>query len=158
MIDSFTGQYAFLSNFFPSTIVYMGMAWPTVEHLYQGLKAGNEPATGILDCQTPGQAKKYGRKIQLRPDWEHVKDQVMLYCVRMKFLQPGFYEQLLATYPQELIEGNQWHDNYWGKCYCGRCLSLGVHRNMLGRILVQVRNELQSRSSHAFWLTTARTT
>jgi len=155
MIDSFTGQYAFLSNFFQSPLVYMGMTWPTVEHLYQGLKAGNSAAIGILDCKTPGEAKKYGRRIRLRPDWEMVKDQVMLYCIRMKFMQPGFQENLLATWPNELVEGNQWHDNYWGKCYCGRCLATGIHRNMLGRILTQVRHEIRACSSHAFWLNTA---
>jgi ribA/ribD-fused uncharacterized protein len=138
LIDSFQGQYRFLSNFFPSPLLYMGVIWPTVEHLFQAMKLGNQPDERVAGCATPALAKKMGRTIPLRADWQVVKTKVMLYCLRLKFAQPGFREQLLSTLPHELVEGNQWHDNYWGKCFCGSCANK-IHNDVLGRLLIQVR-------------------
>lgn len=36
---------------------------------------------------------------------------------------------------EELIEGNYWHDTYWGVCE-------GVGENHLGKLLMEIRNEL----------------
>ena len=151
-IDMFHGQYGFLSNFFPSQLIYMGVAWPTVEHLFQALKLGDNADLGMLDCKTPGDAKRRGRTIPLREDWERVKDQIMLYCLRMKFNQPGFGDDLLRTGKAELIEGNWWHDNYWGACRCLKCQHKPKY-NRLGHLLMFVRNEIYTTTSnHMWWL------
>jgi len=49
---------------------------------------------------------------------------------------------LLATLDAELIEGNAWHDNFWGDCFCEKCRDIeGL--NVLGNILMRIREELQ---------------
>lgn len=55
-------------------------------------------------------------------------------------LLPGV-SKLLATGGQELIEGNRWHDTFWGRCVCERCKGTG--QNWLGRLIMQVREELR---------------
>jgi ribA/ribD-fused uncharacterized protein len=85
---------------------------------------------------TPGKAKRAGRNLQLRHDWEKVKYDVMLDIVFAKFYQhPELAAKLLATGDAELIEGNWWNDTTWGVCN-------GVGSNWLGRILMMVRARL----------------
>lgn len=130
LIDRFRGEYDFLSNF------YVERDGVTTEHLFQSFKTLDKEAQDlIMKAPTPGQAKRLGRQVPLRSDWEEVKDDVMLMLVRDKFEDPELAEKLLATGEAELIEGNTWGDTYWGVCR-GRGL------NKLGRILMQVRDEL----------------
>ena len=147
VIDSFSGDYEFLSNFYPSPIpmyiddnsVFMA---PTVEHYFQGMKTlSDEECFSILAAKTPGEAKRLGRKCQLRPDWETVKNRVMLDAIRLKFRDPEFKKKLLATGDAELIEGNTWGDKYWG-------MVNRVGENQLGRILMEVREELRNESQN----------
>lgn len=141
MIDCFDKEYAFLSNFYPSPITDGNLIFPTVEHYFQAAKTTNmEEYEAIAAAGTPGQAKRLGRKVTLRPDWEEVKDQVMLEALRKKFSIPTLREQLLATENKYLIEGNTWGDKYWGVCE-------GEGLNHLGTLLMRVREELKIKSS-----------
>jgi ribA/ribD-fused uncharacterized protein len=93
----------------------------------------------IVQLVTPGEAKRYGRRIELRPDWEQVKKRVMLTVVLAKFTQnPDLARQLVATEDAYLEEGNHWHDNFWGACSCDDHAGDGL--NYLGRILMMVRD------------------
>ena len=140
MIDCFDGEFAFLSNFHPSMITDGNEWFPTVEHYFQAAKTTNmEEYKAIAAALTPGQAKRLGRKVTLRPDWEEVKDQVMLEALRKKFSIPILREQLLATENKYLIEGNTWGDKYWGVCE-------GEGLNHLGALLMRVREELKMKS------------
>lgn len=95
----------------------------------------------ILKAPTPGVAKRLGRKCTLRPDWDTIKDSVMYSLVYEKFANDSYLRhKLIATNKEELIEGNYWHDNYWGSCTCGKCGNHG--KNQLGKILMRVRKEL----------------
>ena len=131
MITSFTGQYAFLSNFFiePDN--------SCVEIEYQESKhIRNASGEILVKCinMTPAQAKRWGRKIPLRPDWEEVKLDIMFELVYRKFGDhPELWDALRATGTQELVEGNWWGDTFWGVCR-------GRGDNHLGKILMQVRN------------------
>jgi ribA/ribD-fused uncharacterized protein len=88
IIDSFNGQYEFLSNFVYSPIVFLGKTWSTVEHLYQALKTSDKSERNtIKQCITPEEAKRIGKNIKTPPDWEHIKKDIMLKCVRLKFRQ-----------------------------------------------------------------------
>lgn len=139
MIDSFSGEYDFLSNFYPSVIGWEDtkQLYPTLEHYFQAMKTFEiEEHNAIMNAETPGKAKKLGRKCTLRADWEAVKDQVMLTGLRMKFSIPELKEKLLATEDEFLVEGNYWNDTYWGVCE-------GRGRNKLGFLLMQVREEIQ---------------
>lgn len=142
-IDSFTGEYDFLSNFAYSPITRYGISIPTAEHAFQMLKATNfNDMQYIAQAHTPGLAKSRGRAVNMRGDWEQVKYEVM-YAVQIdKYQQnPQLLKKLLATGNAELEEGNWWHDNIWGNCKCDRCKNI-EGRNMLGEILMRVRSEL----------------
>lgn len=145
-IDSFSGEYEFLSNFTYSPITRYGISVPTAEHAFQMLKATNlNDMQYIAQAHTPGLAKSRGRAVNMRGDWEQVKYEVM-YAVQVdKYQQnPQLLKKLLATGDAELEEGNWWHDNIWGNCKCDRCKSI-EGRNMLGEILMKVRSEFHEK-------------
>ena len=142
MIERFEGKYEFLSNFYPSEIEYEGVVYPTVEHAFQAAKTLDiNEREEIAKLATPSLAKKAGRSVKLRSDWENVKDEVMLACLRTKFSIPELREKLVATGDEWLIEGNTWHDNYWGDCSCPKCAGI-KGKNTLGYLLCVVRREI----------------
>lgn len=147
-IDSFEGKYEFLSNFYESPFEWQGIHYPTSEHAFQAAKVIN-PATRmkIAAAPTPGQAKRMGRQVELRADWEAVKEDIMYEIVKTKFANSIYLTlALLATGDKELIEGTTWHDNEWGNCTCAKCVSI-PGKNKLGKILMRVREELKEELS-----------
>ena len=143
MIVEFDGDYAFLSNFYPSTIYHDGITYPTNEHFFQAMKTLDiSERKAIAAAETPGLAKRMGRNVKLRPDWEKIKVDVMRLGLILKFTDAELAEKLVATGDEELVEGNWWHDNTWGNCHCTACSRKGG-RNLLGMLLMEVRKELQ---------------
>lgn len=144
MIDDFHAVgYEFLSNFYICPIVREGMGFNSAEAAYQAAKlTAPEHKRLIANEDSPGKAKRMGRSLPIRPDWEDVRLDVMLDVLRLKFGQNlPLAEMLLSTGDALLVEGNRWHDNFWGNCSCGRCSDIpGL--NHLGRALMQVREEL----------------
>lgn len=142
-ISEFKDRYEFLSNFSESVICHEYVFYPTVEHFFQAMKTTDLKMRRVIACaETPGKAKRYGRHVILRPDWEDIKDDVMLEGLRLKFQIPALRTKLLETGNAELIEGNWWHDNTWGDCYCDECADK-PGENRLGKLLMQVRQELK---------------
>lgn len=138
MIDSFDGDYEFLSNFYVHPVTVWGKTYASTEHAFQAAKATNDADhEKVRRCGSPGQAKRMGRAIPCRADWDRVKEDVMLDCLRAKFA-PGseLAERLLTTGSKKLVEGNHWGDVYWGVCR-------GKGKNRLGHLLMLVRSELQ---------------
>jgi len=132
----FRDDYEFLSNMYPSpievTIAGKKQTYSCVEAAFQAAKCAErmDEFVGIDGYQ----AKRLGRKVPLRPDWEAVKDRIMLQMVEAKFLQhPDLCKKLNQT-PDIITEDNTWNDTYWGVCN-------GVGENHLGKILMAVRNE-----------------
>ena len=143
MIVEFDGEYAFLSNFYDSPIFYEGITYPTNEHFFQAMKTLDPvERQKIADAKTPGLAKRLGRSVKLRPDWEKIKVDVMRTGLMLKFTDAALAEKLIATGDEELVEGNWWCDNTWGNCHCPKCSRKGG-RNLLGMLLMEVRKELQ---------------
>ena len=144
VINHFDGEYAYLSNFAHRPIISKRKTWVTVEHIFQAAKTLDEDLREqIRLASTPGKAKQMGRKVHIRSDWEEIKQDVMLKSVRLKFRRnPELKEHLLSTKDAVLIEGNSWHDNTWGDCHCSKCERV-EGRNLLGQILMQVRDELR---------------
>src|SRR5256885_9890447 len=86
-IEAFQGEYRFLSNFYPAEVVFEGITYPSVEHAYQSAKTLDmSERRRIASIATPAGAKKAGRALSLRSDWEQVKFDVMETCVRYKFV------------------------------------------------------------------------
>ena len=141
-IEKFSKNYKFLSNFYLVTITKDNQNWPSSEHLFQSSKTLKiEEQEKIRLEPDPGKTKKLGKNVSIREDWEEVKVRIMYDCLRMKFGQnPEISEELIKTYPMQLIEGNYWHDNFWGKCNCERCKSK-EWKNILGLLLEKVRLE-----------------
>lgn len=142
VIDYFSGEYAFLSNFYPCK----AFDGKSVEHHYQAAKS-DDPSdkAAIVGTFSPGHAKKLGKNLWLtRLDWDDVKFGIMQDLIRRKFSDPELAQKLVATGDAELVEGNAWHDNYWGRCFCAKC-SQGPASNHLGRILMDLRQELRAK-------------
>ena len=143
MIAMFEGKYAFLSNFDHSPFTVDGVTFPTVEHWFQAFKTLDPiEFREVAAADTPGRAKRMGRHVELRPDWEEIKTDVMMTGLRHKFAIPELRAKLLATGDEELMEGNTWHDNTWGHCVCQKCQNT-PGRNMLGMLLMELRNEIK---------------
>ena len=143
MIAMFDGKYAFLSNFYSSPFEFDGITFPTVEHWFQAWKTEDpKEFRAIATAETPGKAKRMGRNCTLRADWEEIKTDVMMDGLRHKVKDPELRVKLLATGNEELMEGNTWHDNAWGNCVCQKCQDI-PGRNMLGMLLMQLRQEIQ---------------
>ena len=143
MIDCFENEYAFLSNFYEHPIEYKGIIYPTNEHFFQAMKTLNpKEHMKIAAAPTPGKSKRLGRSANLRPDWEEVKEDIMLLALRLKFSDRDMAKKLLATGDEYLIEGNTWHDRTWGVCSCPVCGGRG--KNRLGYLLMKVREELKN--------------
>lgn len=137
MIDSFQGEFRFLSNFHSCNIRLGGELYPSTEHAFQAAKTLDPiERMQIRADRNPGEAKRLGRKVKLRADWDSIRDDVMLACLRQKFSREPLRSKLLATGDQELVEGNTWGDRYWGQCD-------GEGLNKLGKLLMQVRHELR---------------
>lgn len=133
-ITSFDGEFAFLSNFFPCEITWEGITFQTTEAAFQAAKTTDlEKRKEIAELSTPGKAKRAGRKLEIRSDWESIKVSIMEEVLRIKFSQPKMRELLKSTSSKELVEGNTWGDTFWGVCETGQ--------NMLGKLLMKIRNE-----------------
>lgn len=136
MIAHFTEEHRYLSNFF------IEPDGSTVEHEFQAAKTRDLfEKLEILRAPTPRDAKRLGRNVALRPHWDDLRIGEMSSLVLRKFFDhPGLAKALLATGDQQLVEGNHWHDNFWGKCHCHRCENFSlVGHNHLGLILMDVR-------------------
>ena len=143
MIVEFDGQYAFLSNFYSSPFIYEGIVYPTNEHFFQAMKTLDiDERKKIAAAKTPGLAKRMGRNVQLRSDWEKVKVYYMELGLRLKFANKALAEKLIATGDEELVEGNWWCDQTWGSCNCSKHIRT-PGRNLLGMLLMELRKELQ---------------
>ena len=143
MINAFSGDNAFLSNYYLYNIPMIVSDdevrnAPSVEHYFQAMKAvSKEECIQILSAPTPGEAKRLGRRCKLREDWEQIKIAVMRDALRKKFINTSLSKQLIATDDHFLVEGNYWNDTFWGVCE-------GRGRNMLGFLLMEIREELKN--------------
>lgn len=137
----------FLSNFYESPVMFMGIHCKTAEHAYQMMKTldiqdriwiSNQP-TARKAKQAGGLKGLNGRKITVRPDWEMVKVEIMEQIVRAKFFQnAGLARMLLNTGDSPMVELNWWGDDTWGWC-----VKTNGGANYLGFILEKIRNELR---------------
>lgn len=156
-------SYGEFSNFYPRSIYIEGLLWPCTESFFQGMKSQDPDVIERMRAlKTPGEAKKLGGKILLRPDWEHgvgglpketmevntddpglvvhkVKDFFMYQALVAKFTQhPDLGQVLLGTGDALLVEDTQsvGRDPYWGNGPDGN------GENKLGRMLMLVRKAL----------------
>ena len=139
IIDKFDGEYFFLSNFYQHKIKYDEYFWDNNEQCFQATKTLDlAEKDEIRFTVSPGKAKRLGGKVHMRKDWDQIKVGVMKDINRIKFSDPVLKQKLLDTGDAELVEGNSWGDQFWGCCD-------GSGMNMLGKILMEIREELKGR-------------
>ena len=139
-------EYGEFSNFSPHPITLDGKRWPTSEHYFQAQKfEDSSKREEIRKANRPMLAARLGRdlKSKLRRDWESVKVGIMRDAVRAKFAQhENLRALLLSTGDARLVEHTE-NDSYWGDG------GDGSGKNMLGRILMEIREELRRRGADA---------
>ena len=152
MIDSFQGEFRFLSNFYSAPVVMDAKLYPTIEHAYQAAKTFDlGMREQIRLAATPSVAKRLGRLVLLRPDWDTFRLEAMEELLRQKFAKPTLRPRLIETWPHELVEGNTWGDTFWGAVLVHRPTPWDSEpvpcwdgENHLGRLLMKIRNEITS--------------
>ena len=134
--------YEFLSNFYPCKVEYEGLTYLSSEAAFQAAKTFNVHDRTRFTTMTPGVSKKEGRKLAIRPDWDSARFGVMWVILCNKFRQhQDLLIKLKATAPTYLIEGNMWHDNTWGVCFCDKCkVRHEGSSNWLGKLLMKARD------------------
>lgn len=136
IIKGFRGEYFFLSNFYECDVTICDCNFGSVETAFQAMKSYDLDIVYSFEGLSPKEAKARGRKVELRSDWEYIKVDLMHRLIMNKFTEnKDLKDKLLATGNSPIIEENNWGDTFWGVCG-------GKGKNMLGRILMQVRYEL----------------
>ena len=156
-IYKFRGEYDFLSNFHVIKEPWSFLYHPckTSEHAYQLSKTLDVKERIKISNSSLKDVKKFGREATIRPDWDDVKVGMMYKILYSKFSIPYLRDKLISTEDALLIEGNTWHDNFWGwhlnsydefeelddytKALLG---SFACECNHLGRLLMMVRQSL----------------
>jgi ribA/ribD-fused uncharacterized protein len=138
------------SNFQPFEIHHRGITYMNVETFYEAMKSMDPEIQQQISTMQPGKAKRFTRTIEVRDDWEDIKEQVMMHALRKKFAPGGYWaKRLLSTGDNLLVEDNWWHDNFWGSCLCDRCGDQG--QNKLGHMIRQLKDEMLMAGSENQW-------
>lgn len=164
-IQRFDRQYSWLSNFHPvrvtllDTVYERGLTdegdslkdtatYHSVEHAYQAAKFFLLENRKVINCLTAGAAKRHARSFAPKQDgwdkaaWVEKSLVFMEQLIAQKFADPVLQRLLLNTGDVTLIEGNYWHDNFWGACLCATCKDV-ASLNHLGRLLMHRRAALR---------------
>ena len=142
MIKEFRNENFYLSNFYERPVTINGITYLNNEAAFQSMKVEDVEKRKSFSTLKASEAKKMGRRVELRPDWESVKFDYMYLICKGKFSQnKDLREKLLSTMGEDLVEGTTgWHDNIWGNCECPKCKNI-IGQNNLGKILMRVRDE-----------------
>lgn len=140
-INFFKGEYEKFSNFYPVIIRYEDIEFPSVEHAFVAAKSLDKLfryRVSKIPADKAWKAKREGRRVKLRPNWNLLRYSYMRIFLVQKFTYPEFRELLLSTGNAYIEEGNYWHDNYWGNCYCKNCKDI-EGKNNLGKLIMEIR-------------------
>jgi ribA/ribD-fused uncharacterized protein len=138
MITEFRGDYFFLSNMYPCEIHTEAGIARSAEQAFQASKTIiPSEVKWVLEARDGYEAKRRGKKVTLRDDWNDIKLMKMHEILKLKFAHgTDLAAKLIATKDEELVEGNWWGDTFWG--ICG-----GKGENHLGKILMFIRGSLR---------------
>lgn len=146
-INRFNNGYSYLSNFYVGQpIIFQGIEFLSAEHLFNALKTRiSSEAQYVAEAKTAAEAKARGRAVTLRDDWDKSERYIaMRRTLGAKFIgSRDLAEGLVQTGENNLVEGNTWHDQVWGNCICGRPACQALGENNLGKMLMELRADLQ---------------
>ena len=142
-ILSFRGKHRWLSNFHPCNVSLDGVSYPSSEHAYQAAKTEDKVLRERIRTGTAAESKKLAKSFSLPESWNEKKLVVMEELLNQKFSNSNLELQaLLKETSGEIVEGNYWHDNFFGVCVCEKCNNQGM--NHLGKLLMKIRSSIQS--------------
>jgi ribA/ribD-fused uncharacterized protein len=124
----------------------------TAEALYQACRFPDHPEIQavILDQRSPMTAKMKSKKHRksTRRDWAEVRVKIMRWCLRVKLAQnwSRFSTLLLRTDGRPIVEESR-KDDFWGAKPRDDGTFVGM--NVLGRLLMELRQELQTGPKNA---------
>ncbi|HTU51350.1 MAG TPA: NADAR family protein [Acidobacteriaceae bacterium] len=123
-----------------SEALYQACRFPDRQDVQESILAERSPMTAKM------KSKPY-RKEYSRPDWENVKVKVMKWCLRIKLAQnwERFGELLRSTEDRPIVEESR-KDDFWGAKRLEDGTLVGM--NVLGRLLMGLRQELASNNSY----------
>lgn len=129
ILSDFSGEYEYLSLFYPSPIAFGNIIFPTAGHMYQAAKANNpEDFQKVLAAKTPEEVNQIGKNINRRSDWPEIKLSFMVQILTEKFKQ----------HPE--LQWKLWENRYLEIVYEGDVF-WGVPQNHLGNILMDIRDK-----------------
>lgn len=137
MITEFRGEYSWLSNFYECPIEYGDYKYSCVENAYQSAKNDNPKWKRFCADNDSKTVKRKSKRVPLQTGWDDYKHVVMYFCLRKKFQQEPFRTKLIETGDEYIQEGNTWGDTYWGVC-----LKTNKGKNVLGNLIMGIRNEI----------------
>ncbi len=120
----------------------------TSEALYQACRFPHIPEVQreIINQHSPMTAKMKSKphRKDSRPDWDEIRFRVMRWCLRVKLAQhyDAFGKLLLETDDRPIVEQSR-KDDYWGAKVVGRSDEILVGQNVLGRLLMELRELLK---------------
>jgi predicted NAD-dependent protein-ADP-ribosyltransferase YbiA (DUF1768 family) len=85
-IRGFFAEYRYMSNFHKCPVMFDGKLYPSSENAYMAAKSKDPHVRSLFDNIDPKDAKALGRTIELRPDWEGIKYDIMLAILFDKLL------------------------------------------------------------------------
>lgn len=129
----FRNEYYFLSNMYPCRIRVNGLEFACAEACFQSFKTTDLEIRKKFQKLNGFEAKKLGKRIKLRPDWNDIRLDVMEAVIHVKFkqnpqLQNKLINALVRSGKGGIVEDNTWNDTFWGRCN-------GIGKNHLGTIL-----------------------
>ena len=96
IIMIFRDNFYFLSNMYPCKVNYRGTEYTCAESAFQAQKCTKESEKLMFNNINGFDAKKIGRKVSLKSNWEKEKLSIMEEIVRSKFIQnPSLAEKLI---------------------------------------------------------------
>lgn len=143
-IKSFSGTNFFLSNLYQSTTAHNGLYYQSAESAFQASRCCTlHDRKSFADLNGIGngyQAKELIRHFRHREEYTEQSVTAMIDIVTDKFYRnPILLDKLLATGDKDIVNGNNWHDIFWGVDS-----RTGEGQNWLGLILQTVRNTADS--------------
>ena len=163
--QSFIGQYEFLSNMHLCTVIIGDMVFPSAENAFQAMKCKTHKQMEEFQHITPYEARRRGKDIDVRSNWDKIRIPVMKKVLQAKFEDQELADKLLRTEDMFLCELNYWGDTFWGKAPVvehhkevdGDVIREWTTRkikgeNHLGKLLCEIREEIRESGAYSTWL------
>lgn len=131
----FKNEFYFLSNMYPCELHINGLTFTCAEAAFQSFKVLDKEARKQFQGISGFEAKKLGKQVSLRTDWNNIRLDVMLAVLKVKFKQHPELATLLKMINVPIVEDNTWNDTFWGRCN-------GRGNNYLGKLLEQIKETL----------------